>query len=197
MAQMGNEVVIGVDEVGRGCLAGPVLAAAVLMPLKTDYYFRDSKLLNKKERLASYRLIKKYAFSVKIGAASVQEIDNTNILLATNLAMKRAVEKLDWVGKIVLVDGCHLPNIENCNLKAIVKGDQTYSQIAAASIVAKVVRDYLMTRISRNYPGYLFENHKGYPTKAHIFALKNLGVTDLHRKTFRPVKEILRKEIFQ
>ncbi len=191
---MKNEIVIGVDEVGRGCLAGPVLAAAVSMPLKSDHNFRDSKLLSAKERLANYRLIKKYAFSVKIGAASAREIDNLNILRATNLAMKRAIEKSDWVDKMVLVDGCHFPYIENCNLKAIIKGDQKYSQIAAASIVAKVVRDYLMIRISRNHPGYLFDSHKGYPTKAHISAIENFGILDFHRRTFRPVKEILRKE---
>ena len=191
---MNDKVIIGVDEVGRGCLAGPVVAAAVVMPSETDYIFRDSKTLSQSVRLHNYKLIKKYAFSVKLGYASPQEIDALNILKATHLAMKRAIEKVNWRGSLVLVDGCHLPDIVNYRMKAIIKGDQKYTQISAASIVAKVVRDYIMTRISRVYPNYFFEKHKGYPTKQHLYALKRWGALSIHRKSFRPVREQLLME---
>lgn len=187
---MGGELIIGVDEVGRGCLAGPVLAAAVAMPSDTEYMFHDSKTLSESVRLQNYRLIKKYAFSAKIGYASPQEIDASNILKATQLAMKRAIDKLNLKGSLVLVDGPHLPDVMDYKMKAIIKGDQKYTQIAAASIIAKVVRDYIMTRVSRVYPNYLFDKHKGYPTKEHLLALQRYGVLSIHRKSFRPVREL-------
>ena len=191
---MKDEIIIGVDEVGRGCLAGPVLAAAVAIPHGMTIKFKDSKKQTENARQLNYKLIKKYAISVRLGAASPSEIDNINILRATMLAMKRAIEKLDYKDKTVLVDGLHLPTIDSCNLKAVVKGDQNYSQIAAASIVAKVVRDYLMVRLSRALPNYLFEKHKGYPTKAHIAAINNYGILPVHRKTFRPVLKCLEQK---
>ena len=191
---MKDEIIIGVDEVGRGCLAGPVLAAAVAIPQGTTLRFKDSKKQTEKARQLNYKLIKKYAISVRLGAASPSEIDSMNILRATMLAMKRAIEKLDYKDKTVLVDGPHLPNIDSCNLKAVIKGDQKYSEIAAASIVAKVVRDYLMVRLSRAHPSYLFENHKGYPTKDHIAAINNYGILPVHRKTFRPVFKFLKQK---
>ena len=192
---MTDKVIVGVDEVGRGCLAGPVVAAAVAMPSVTDYIFRDSKTLNKAARLHNYKLIKKCAFSIKLGYASPQEIDALNILKATQLAMKRAIEKVNWRDSLVLVDGCHLPDAKGYRMKAIIKGDQKFTQISAASIVAKVVRDYIMTRISRVYPKYLFDKHKGYPTKEHLSALKRYGVLSIHRKSFRPVRELHLMEI--
>ena len=152
--------------------------------------FHDSKTLSESVRLQNYRLIKKYAFSVKIGYASPQEIDASNILKATQLAMKRAIDKLNLKGSLVLVDGTHLPNVMDYKMKAIIKGDQKHTQIAAASIIAKVVRDYIMTRVSRVYPNYLFDKHKGYPTKEHLSALKRYGVLSIHRKSFRPVREL-------
>ena len=192
---MNNKVIIGVDEVGRGCLAGPVVAAAVVMPSLPDYVFRDSKSLSHSVRLHNYKLIKKCAFSVKVGYASPQEIDALNILKATQLAMKRAIEKVNWRDSLVLIDGCHLPDVKGYRMKAIIKGDQKYTQISAASIVAKVVRDYIMTRISRIYPNYLFEKHKGYPTKKHLAALKRYGALSIHRQSFRPVRDLHLMEI--
>ncbi|OUU74428.1 MAG: ribonuclease HII [Methylococcaceae bacterium TMED69] len=192
---MNNKVIIGVDEVGRGCLAGPVVAAAVVMPSLPDYVFRDSKSLSHCVRLHNYKLIKKCAFSVKVGYASPQEIDALNILKATQLAMKRAIEKVNWRDSLVLIDGCHLPDVKGYRMKAIIKGDQKYTQISAASIVAKVVRDYIMTRISRIYPNYLFEKHKGYPTKKHLAALKRYGALSIHRQSFRPVRDLHLMEI--
>ena len=186
--------IIGVDEVGRGCLAGPVVAAAVVMPSVTDYIFRDSKTLSQSVRLHNYKLIKKCAFSVKLGYASPQEIDALNILKATQLAMKRAIEKVSWRSNLVLVDGCHLPDIVDCRMKAIIKGDQKFTQISAASIVAKVVRDYIMTRISRVYPNYFFENHKGYPTEGASICLKKMGYCRSIEKSFHPVREHLLME---
>ena len=191
---MKDEIIIGVDEVGRGCLAGPVLAAAVAIPHGMTLKFKDSKKQTENARQLNYKLIKKYAISVRLGAASPSEIDNINILRATMLAMKRAIEKLDYKDKTILVDGLHLPTIDSCNLKAVVKGDQNYNQIAAASIVAKVVRDYLMVRLSRAHPKYLFEKHKGYPTKDHIAAINNYGILPVHRKTFRPVLKFLEQK---
>ena len=187
---MSDELIIGVDEVGRGCLAGPVLAAAVAMPIDTEHVFHDSKTLSASVRLHNYRLIKKHAFSVKIGYASPREIDASNILKATQLAMKRAIDKLSLKGSVILVDGTHLPDVMDYKMRAIIKGDQKYTQISAASIIAKVVRDYIMTRVSRVYPNYLFEKHKGYPTKEHLSALKRSGVLPIHRKSFRPIREL-------
>ena len=192
---MNDKVIIGVDEVGRGCIAGPVVAAAVVMPSLPDYVFRDSKTLSHCVRLHDYKLIKKCAFSVKVGYASPQEIDALNILKATQLAMKRAIEKVNWRDSLVLIDGCHLPDVKGYRMRAIIKGDQKYTQISAASIVAKVVRDYIMTRISRVYPNYLFEKHKGYPTREHLVALKRYGALSIHRQSFRPVRDLHLMEI--
>ena len=190
-------LVIGVDEAGRGPLVGSVVAAAVAFPLgfKIDG-LTDSKKLYEKKREALYEQITSECLW-SIGQSSSYEIDKINILEATMLAMKRAVEKLKTElannSQItsVLVDGDRCPDIENC--RAIVKGDLTVPAISAASVIAKVTRDRQMVNLDQAYPGYGFARHKGYGTKAHLEALKNFGpIEGQHRFTFAPVKKLIR-----
>jgi ribonuclease HII len=174
----------GVDEVGRGPLAGPVVAAAVI--LNPEYYIdglKDSKLLNHKKREALSEKIKTHSLAWAIGRAEVEEIDEINILQASLLAMKRAIEQLSVLPKLVVVDGIHCPKI-NIQSKTIIKGDQLIPAISAASIIAKVYRDNEMCDYDKQYPGYEFATHKGYGTKKHIEALKKLGLSPIHRKSF-------------
>ncbi|MBE8221757.1 MAG: ribonuclease HII [Bdellovibrionales bacterium] len=191
---MHNKVIIGVDEVGRGCLAGPVFAAAVILPHEyaVQNLFKDSKLLSIKKRADLSTLILKVA-KVGVAFATVKEIDDLNILQASLLAMKRAVEKLNLKKADILVDGKFtIPNLSSQFLqKAVIKGDSKHQQIAAASIVAKVVRDNLLIKMSKQYPQYFFENHKGYGTKLHKEAIKKWGPCKEHRPSFRGVKEFL------
>ena len=190
-------LVIGVDEAGRGPLVGSVVAAAVAFPpgLLIDG-LTDSKKLSEKKREALYEQITSECLW-SIGQSSSYEIDQINILEATMLAMKRAVEKLKTElannSQItsVLVDGNRCPDIENC--RAIVKGDLTVPAISAASVIAKVTRDRQMVNLDQAYPGYGFARHKGYGTKAHLEALKNFGpIEGQHRFTFAPVKKLIR-----
>ncbi len=182
----------GVDEVGRGPLAGPVVAAAVILddehPIKG---LADSKKLGPatRERLALQ--IRAHALCVCIAQASVAEIDELNILHATMLAMKRAVEGLRLTPARVLVDGNRLPKLK-MPAEAIVKGDTTVAAISAASIVAKVYRDELLTRLHEQFPVYGFAEHKGYPTPEHLAALRVHGACEVHRRSFAPVRECLR-----
>ena len=178
------EIHAGVDEVGRGPLAGPVVAAAVI--LNPEYFIdglKDSKLLNHKKREILSEKIKQYALAWAIGRAEVEEIDEINILQASLLAMKRAVEQLSVLPKLVVVDGIHCPKI-NIQTKAIIKGDQLIPAISAASIIAKVYRDNEMCGYDKQYPGYEFATHKGYGTKKHIDTLRKLGLSPIHRKSF-------------
>ena len=190
-------LVIGVDEAGRGPLVGSVVAAAVAFPfgLKIDG-LTDSKKLSEKKRDDLYEQITSECLW-SIAQSSSNEIDQINILEATMLAMKRAVEKLKTElannSQItsVLVDGNRCPDIENC--RAIVKGDLTVPAISAASVIAKVTRDRQMVNLDQAYPGYGFARHKGYGTKAHLEALKNFGpIEGQHRFTFAPVKKLIR-----
>ena len=190
-------LIIGVDEAGRGPLVGSVVAAAVIFPsgLLIDG-LTDSKKLSEKKREALYEQITSECLW-SIGQSSSYEIDQINILEATMLAMKRAVEKLKTElannSQItsVLVDGNRCPDIENC--RAIVKGDLTVPAISAASVIAKVTRDRQMVNLDQAYPGYGFARHKGYGTKAHLEALKNFGpIEGQHRFTFAPVKKLIR-----
>ena len=185
-----NHPIAGVDEVGRGTLAGPVVAAAVILDYKNiPNGIKDSKKISKKNR----ELISKYILEtsiVSIGFSTSNEIDKINILKASLLAMKRAVEGLNKKPNIVLIDGNYVPDI-NINAKPIVKGDNKSLSIAAASIVAKVYRDNLMTEYSKKYPGYLWEKNSGYGTKEHLEAIKKLGVTPIHRTSFKPIYNIL------
>ncbi len=187
------ELIAGVDEVGRGPLAGPVVAAAVILnPDKPIFGLKDSKLLTLKRREELFKLIKSHALSYAIASASVEEIDALNILQASLLAMKRAIENLDVIPNKVLVDGNQVPNIK-LNCEAIVKGDQKFECISAASILAKVTRDRYMADLEKVFSGYGFAQHNGYPTKQHVQALAKLGVSRVHRKSFKPVAILLQK----
>lgn len=184
--------VIGVDEVGRGCLAGPVYAAAVI--LKSDYgteSFTDSKLLSESRREETAALIIENHL-VGIGFATQQEIDQINILQASFLAMKRALQNLKIKNGHVLVDGSFkIPNLPHFQQTALVKGDLRCAPISAASIVAKVTRDQVMHEYSKAYPIYGFEKHKGYSTEFHKKIIADQGPCPLHRKSFSGVKEYL------
>ena len=184
---VGDHSCIGVDEAGRGPLAGPVIAAALILPPHYERFpivLKDSKMLSIKQRKESYCWLRKNA-QVALGAASVKEIDQINILWASMLAMERAVRKLKSPQSTILIDGNHLPPSFEGRAKAIVKGDQRCPSIAAASIVAKVVRDKLMLRLDHYHPEYGFASHKGYPTKAHKAALAKFGPCSQHRLSFK------------
>ena len=177
----------GVDEVGRGSLIGPVYAAAVILNKKINKkLLKDSKTISKDKRELLSKYIKKNSIWA-IGKASVKEIDKINILQASLLAMTRAIKKLKKKPNLVLVDGNKLPNLKNYNLKAIVKGDQKIPSISAASIVAKVARDKFITTLSFKNKGYNWDQNFGYGTKQHLKAIKKLGISKHHRKTFSPI----------
>ncbi|MFZ1727723.1 MAG: ribonuclease HII [Albidovulum sp.] len=183
--------VVGVDEVGRGPLCGPVLAAAVrLDPNHIPNGLNDSKKLSAAKRAALFELIIVNA-EVAIGEASVAEIDHLNILRASHLAMSRAVGGLAVVPDHVLIDGNMIPRNFVPSAEALVKGDARSLSIAAASIVAKVLRDRTMVDLAQQFPGYGWDRNAGYPTKEHLAALQNLGVTPHHRRSFKPVHNIL------
>ena len=181
---------IGVDEVGRGPLAGPVVAAAIILNREMiPEGINDSKKISKKKRIIiNENLIKHHHYA--IGLASVEEIDKINILQASLLAMKRAILGLNIIPKSVLVDGNKLPKLD-FNMYPIIKGDCKSLSIAAASIIAKVYRDEIMKELSKKHPGYYWEKNSGYGTKQHLLALKTLGVTPIHRKSFSPIYNML------
>ena len=181
----------GVDEVGRGPLAGDVVAAAVILdPNNPIEGLADSKKLTEKKRETLFPIIQKNALSFCIARASVAEIDELNILHASLLAMKRAVEGLATQPEYVLVDGNRLPKWHYAS-EPVVKGDSRVEAIAAASILAKVTRDRELVALDAQYPGYGLAGHKGYPTKQHMAALEELGVTPIHRRSFGPVRKLL------
>lgn len=187
----GARLICGVDEVGRGPLCGPVTAAAVILdPNNIPVGLGDSKALTAARRLKLEAEIFASA-EVSIAHASVEEIDEINILQASHLAMQRAIEGLPRRPDHALIDGNRLPKALTCTAEALVKGDARVLSIAAASIVAKVARDRLMEELAREYPGYGWEKNAGYPTKDHLNALKILGVTPAHRRSFKPVHNIL------
>ncbi len=184
-------LIAGVDEAGRGPLAGPVVAAAVILDdLQPIQGLADSKKLSAKQRERLYDEIKAKALCCCIAEASVEEIDEINILQATMLAMRRAVEGLRLKPSLVQVDGNRLPVLK-VPAEAIVKGDSKVAAISAASILAKVHRDRLCDDLHQSYPEYGFEGHKGYPTAEHVAAIKRHGVTPAHRRSFGPVKVAL------
>ncbi|MBN2907444.1 MAG: ribonuclease HII [Rhodobacteraceae bacterium] len=190
----GARFVVGVDEVGRGPLAGPVTAAAVrLDPARLPPGLNDSKKLTAARRVALHQAILAQA-EVSIAHASVQEIDALNILRASHLAMCRAIAGLAQPPDLALIDGNLLPRDLPCAGLAVVKGDARSLSIAAASIVAKVTRDALMVELAQQHPGYGWERNAGYPTKAHLQALRDIGVSPCHRRSFAPVHNILYQE---
>lgn len=189
------QLVAGVDEAGRGPLAGPVIAAAVILnPNKSIDGLTDSKQLSEDRREVLCVEIKQRALAWAVGRADVEEIDSLNILQATLLAMQRAVAGLTVKPKHVLVDGNQCPKF-TCPANAVVKGDLLVPAISAASIIAKVSRDHEMIGLDSQYPGYGFVDHKGYGTKKHMLALQRLGVSPIHRRSFGPVKKLLSVDV--
>ncbi len=180
----GVNVICGVDEAGRGPLAGPVCASAVILPAHLDIPgLTDSKKLTDKKRRELFPVIQEQAIAWGIGMASCEEIDEINILQATFLAMQRALEQLNVRPDLVLIDGNRAKDF-GLPVKTVIKGDSLSMNIAAASILAKVTRDDWMIRMAQNYPQYAFDIHKGYGTKAHYAALTEFGPCPIHRKTF-------------
>jgi ribonuclease HII len=185
-----GHLVAGVDEVGRGPLAGDVVAAAVILAESPPEGVTDSKMLTSERREALAERIRDEAVSWALGRATLAEIDELNILQASLLAMRRAVEALHIQPSLVLVDGNRLPKWPY-EARAIVKGDLTEPSIGAASILAKVQRDAEMLALHEHYPAYGFDRHKGYPTKAHLAALETAGISPVHRRSFGPVRRLL------
>jgi ribonuclease HII len=182
----------GVDEAGRGPLAGPVFAAAVILAdARPIAGLTDSKLLSAARRDELARQIRDGALAWAVASASVEEIDGLNILRATLLAMRRAVEALGTSPHEVWVDGLHCPAVA-CKVRAVVRGDLTVPAISAASILAKTSRDALLVELDQIYPGYGFAQHKGYGTRAHLAALRLLGPCPIHRRSFAPVAHVER-----
>ncbi|MCW9088787.1 MAG: ribonuclease HII [Gammaproteobacteria bacterium] len=186
-----GRLVAGVDEVGRGPLAGPVVTAAVILDSTRPIEgLADSKAMSEKKRERLFDEIREKALAWAIGRCEVEEIDRLNILQATMVAMQRAVADLSPAPDHVLVDGNRCPVLA-CTAEAVIKGDSRVAAISAASILAKVTRDREMVELDQQYPGYGLAGHKGYPTKAHVEALQTLGVTPIHRTSFAPVRRIL------
>jgi ribonuclease HII len=196
-AAMQAHWVAGVDEAGRGPLAGPVVAAAVILdPRRPIEGLADSKALSAEERERLAPLVRARSLAWAIGVASPAEIDTLNILQATLLAMRRAIVGLSLRPSGVQIDGNRLPNLQGIagleSAEAIVKGDTKVGSISAASILAKTVRDHVMVQLDRRHPEYGFAIHKGYPTPAHLAALRATGVSSVHRRSFGPVRSLLR-----
>ena len=187
-----GDLLAGTDEAGRGPLAGEVVAAAVILdPKRPILGLADSKKLTEKKREALFLEIQEKALSFGIASATIEEIDDINILHASMLAMSRAVALLAIQPEHVLVDGNRIPPNLPCGAEAVVKGDARQAAISAASILAKVTRDRGIVKAAQQYPEYGFEKHKGYPTAQHLEAIRLHGVTPIHRRSFGPVKKIL------
>jgi ribonuclease HII len=193
---MALKYIAGVDEVGRGPLAGPVVAAAVILDdTRPIEGLADSKTLSARRREELSILIRERALCWALGRAEVEEIDRLNILQASLLAMQRAVMALSIQPELVLVDGNQAPRLAY-PVTTVIRGDVIVLSISAASILAKVERDAEMCDLDRHYPGYGFSVHKGYPTRAHIDALQKQGVSSVHRRSFRPVQQVLAAETY-
>jgi ribonuclease HII len=201
LLSQGYSFIAGVDEAGRGSLAGPVVAAAVILPLGIPYRFdpdeclacfegvRDSKQLTARERDRLFEVIMQHAVAVGVGIGSVEMIDERNILQATKYAMREALARLTIPPQALLLDAIHLPGIELLQ-RSIIKGDALCLSIAASSIIAKVTRDRMMIQLHEHFPAYGFAQHKGYGTEYHLVALREHGATPHHRRSFAPVREL-------
>ena len=186
-----KKIIAGVDEVGRGSLIGPVFAAEVIFKKNINKKkIKDSKKLSKEKRNILEKYIKKNSIW-SIGSVSLKEIEKLNILNASLLAMKRSIKKLKIKPSITLIDGNKLPDINGYKLKSVIKGDEKISEISAASIIAKVARDRLVTKMSKKYKKYAWDRNAGYGTKQHLRAIKKFGITKHHRKTFSPIHNML------
>ncbi len=190
----GYHAIAGLDEAGRGCLAGPVVAAAVILPLDEEHLpcfvgVRDSKQMTAQQRERLYTVIMQEALAVGVGIGSVELIDERNILQATKHAMRSALTQLALAPDALLLDALLLPDIP-LPQRSIIKGDARCLSIAAASIIAKVTRDHLMLELHERYPAYGFARHKGYGTEVHLAALQAHGATPHHRRSFAPVREL-------
>ncbi len=189
----GIEYIAGVDEVGRGPLIGPVVAAAVILPKGLIIEgLTDSKKLSEKKRNLYYKMIKDSAISIGIGIIDEKKIDEVNIYEATKLAMKDAINNLNIKPEHILIDA--MPLKLDIPSTSIIKGDLKSEAIAAASVIAKVTRDSMMYELDKKYPNYGFKNHKGYPTKQHIDAINKYGLIEGYRKTYSPIKEIIKED---
>jgi ribonuclease HII len=189
---MEYKYIAGVDEVGRGPLFGPVVSAAVILPKNHSIVgLADSKKISEKKRKSLYNEIIRDAICYAIAEASAEEIDQLNILQATLLSMSRAISKLSIKPNFIKIDGSILPKLD-IDAEAIIQGDSKVDVISAASILAKVYRDDLMLEYDHQYPQYGFAKHKGYPTKLHLECLNKNGVIEGYRKTFKPIKKILK-----
>ena len=194
LIKKGYKAIAGVDEVGRGCIAGPVTAAAVILnPQKIPSGLNDSKKVNFKNREKIFQSIQDTC-TFCVAHSSVEEIDQINILQASLLSMKRAILGLSIKPDFVLIDGNKSPGNLESESETIVKGDSKSLSIAAASIVAKVTRDRFMSRLDKEFPGYDWSQNAGYPTKLHKSAILNIGITPYHRRSFKPVYNILYQE---
>jgi len=181
-----DKIEIGCDEAGRGCLAGPVVAAAVILPSNfKNKLLNDSKQLSKKNRDLLEIIIKKEALSFAIGIVSPQEIDEINILNSSFLAMHRAIEKIKGKYQLLLIDGNRFNKYKKVPHQCIVKGDEKFMSIAAASVLAKTARDKIMKELSEEFPQYGWESNQGYPTKKHRDGIRKFGANIYHRKSFR------------
>ena len=186
----GIQLIAGVDEVGRGPLIGPVVAAAVILPKNYELLgLTDSKKLSEKKRNEFYKIINKDAISIGIGIIDEKKIDEVNIYEATKLAMKSAIDKLHVRPEHILIDA--MPLELDIPTTSIIKGDAKSISIAAASVIAKVTRDSMMYELDKKYPNYGFGNHKGYPTKKHIEAIEKYGLIKGYRKTYAPIKDMI------
>ena len=184
------KIIAGVDEVGRGSLVGPVYAAAVILKSSINTkLLKDSKSISSSKRKVLFNYIKKNSIWA-IGKASLKEIEQLNILNASLLAMKRAIKKLKKKPSHVLIDGNKLPELKNYKLKSIIKGDQKIPSISAASIIAKVTRDKMISNLSKKFKGYSWQKNFGYGTSQHLKAIKVLGITKHHRKNFSPINRL-------
>lgn len=183
--------IAGIDEAGRGPLAGPVVTAAVILDKdKPIQGLNDSKKLSAKKREELFNLIHQVAFDIQIAVVSPSQIDRMNILQATMYGMAKSINQLSPVPYFCLIDGNKIPDNLSFKAEAIIKGDANYFAIAAASIIAKVTRDRLMVRLHKDYPQYNFASNKGYPTQDHLKAIREHGITPHHRKSFRPVTQL-------
>ena len=191
-----KKIEAGCDEAGRGALAGPVVAAAVILPLNfKNILINDSKKISKNLRDELDLIIRKNALDIGIGIVKPKEIDKINILQASLLAMKRAIIKLKKKPSQVLIDGNKLPDLKKYNLRGVVKGDQKIPSISAASIIAKVTRDNFIKTLAKKNKGYYWDQNFGYGTNQHLKAIKKLGVNKHHRKTFSPISKLKKHNI--